>query len=217
MLRLWRCRSAASKKTRSRPSPPGRSTRSTRAPKSARILVQVGPERTVVRSTTEKRASGRPAAVTTMKCIEAPKRLQERLGKVGEWWRREDSNLRHGAYETPALPPELRRRKSRGQPDRFAIIPAKRNPRVTSLASQVNTGAARRRPHMAWLGNRPWIEDEEHPLCAQDDADKDELDEDDEDDEDFDEDFDDEDELDNEEDEPEDDLDDEDDEDEKDA
>ena len=45
---------------------------------------------------------------------------------------------------------------------------------------------------MAWLGNRPWIEDEEHPLCAQDDADKDELDEDDEDDEDFDEDFDDE-------------------------
>src|SRR6266478_5098969 len=27
-----------------------------------------------------------------------------------EWWRREDSNLRHGAYETPALPPELRRR-----------------------------------------------------------------------------------------------------------
>src|SRR5262245_36774027 len=26
------------------------------------------------------------------------------------WWRREDSNLRHGAYETPALPPELRRR-----------------------------------------------------------------------------------------------------------
>src|SRR5712691_7460429 len=25
------------------------------------------------------------------------------------WWRREDSNLRHGAYETPALPPELRR------------------------------------------------------------------------------------------------------------
>jgi hypothetical protein len=26
-----------------------------------------------------------------------------------EWWRREDSNLRHGAYETPALPPELRR------------------------------------------------------------------------------------------------------------
>src|SRR5262249_41957166 len=24
------------------------------------------------------------------------------------WWRREDSNLRHGAYETPALPPELR-------------------------------------------------------------------------------------------------------------
>ena len=31
-----------------------------------------------------------------------------------EWWRREDSNLRHGAYETPALPPELRRR-SRGR------------------------------------------------------------------------------------------------------
>jgi hypothetical protein len=28
------------------------------------------------------------------------------------WWRREDSNLRHGAYETPALPPELRRRVS---------------------------------------------------------------------------------------------------------
>src|SRR5215470_4136992 len=28
----------------------------------------------------------------------------------GKWWRREDSNLRHGAYETPALPPELRRR-----------------------------------------------------------------------------------------------------------
>src|SRR5678815_481150 len=30
--------------------------------------------------------------------------------RVGTWWRREDSNLRHGAYETPALPPELRRR-----------------------------------------------------------------------------------------------------------
>src|SRR4029453_14609681 len=29
---------------------------------------------------------------------------------VRTWWRREDSNLRHGAYETPALPPELRRR-----------------------------------------------------------------------------------------------------------
>ena len=28
---------------------------------------------------------------------------------MGGWWRWEDSNLRHGAYETPALPPELRR------------------------------------------------------------------------------------------------------------
>src|SRR5262245_57886683 len=33
-----------------------------------------------------------------------------RIGVVQMWWRREDSNLRHGAYETPALPPELRRR-----------------------------------------------------------------------------------------------------------
>ena len=32
------------------------------------------------------------------------------LRRAGQWWRREDSNLRHGAYETPALPPELRRR-----------------------------------------------------------------------------------------------------------
>src|SRR6185295_7588449 len=31
------------------------------------------------------------------------------IGALVVWWRREDSNLRHGAYETPALPPELRR------------------------------------------------------------------------------------------------------------
>jgi hypothetical protein len=38
-------------------------------------------------------------------------RRQNPLGNlVISWWRREDSNLRHGAYETPALPPELRRR-----------------------------------------------------------------------------------------------------------
>ncbi len=35
-------------------------------------------------------------------------------GKRG-WWRWEDSNLRHGAYETPALPPELHRRARQGR------------------------------------------------------------------------------------------------------
>src|SRR5215813_9418660 len=49
----------------------------------------------------------------------------------GTWWRREDSNLRHGAYETPALPPELRRRA--GGPSR----------KVTGLGSgsQANRGS----------------------------------------------------------------------------
>src|SRR5215469_11903799 len=49
----------------------------------------------------------------------------------GKWWRREDSNLRHGAYETPALPPELRRRA--GGPSR----------KVTRLGSgsQANRGS----------------------------------------------------------------------------
>src|SRR5580704_5364934 len=76
MLRLLRCKSAASKKTRSRPSPPGRSTRTTSAPKSARILVQVGPERTVVRSRTENRARGRPVLVTGRQSKGGPDRLQ---------------------------------------------------------------------------------------------------------------------------------------------
>src|SRR5499427_5368079 len=47
-----------------------------------------------------------------------------------EWWRREDSNLRHGAYETPALPPELRRRT--GGPSR----------KVTGLDSGSQASAA---------------------------------------------------------------------------
>src|SRR5712691_8597244 len=42
--------------------------------------------------------------------------LAEAWENFNEWWRREDSNLRHGAYETPALPPELRRRlRARGR------------------------------------------------------------------------------------------------------
>jgi hypothetical protein len=39
------------------------------------------------------------------------------------WWRREDSNLRHGAYETPALPPELRRQNGVDTKNAFVIIP----------------------------------------------------------------------------------------------
>src|SRR5712692_8608355 len=59
--------------------------------------------------------------------------------------------------------------------------PAERRPTVTTPFSQVKVGAARRSFIMAWLGNRPWIDDEENPIYARDD----------EDDEDFDEDFDD--------------------------
>src|SRR4030095_10734224 len=51
-------------------------------------------------STAAIRRSALPALTTSQRrWVSAPK----------VWWRREDSNLRHGAYETPALPPELRR------------------------------------------------------------------------------------------------------------
>src|SRR3990172_7166651 len=39
-----------------------------------------------------------------------------RVEGLGErWWRRLESNQRHGAYETPALPTELRRLRSVGR------------------------------------------------------------------------------------------------------
>src|SRR5687767_6491265 len=67
--------------------------RMTSAPKSARIFVHVGPLRTVVRSTTRMPER---ATLTRAKC--------SRRGKRKRWWRWEELNLRHGAYETPALP-----------------------------------------------------------------------------------------------------------------
>src|ERR1700732_1480949 len=60
----------------------------------------------------EKRAG--PASTRRPRRKELP--CKQRRARAGRreagpaiWWRREDSNLRHGAYETPALPPELRR------------------------------------------------------------------------------------------------------------
>ena len=47
--------------------------------------------------------------------------------------------------------------------------PAERSPTVTTPVSQVKTGTARRGLIMAWLGNRPWIDDEEHSIYAQED------------------------------------------------
>jgi len=46
-------------------------------------LVHVGPERTVVRSITEKRARGRPLSVTNIECSGGARQLQERLGRAG--------------------------------------------------------------------------------------------------------------------------------------
>src|SRR6266480_3415704 len=73
--------------------------------------------------------------------------------------------------------------------------PAERRPTVTTPFSQVKAGAARRSFIMAWLGNWPWIDDEENPICAREDEEAEETeteeDDDDEDDDDFDEDFDD--------------------------
>src|SRR6266852_2017999 len=89
--------------------------------------------------------------------------------------------------------------------------PAERRPTVTTPFSQVKVGAARRSFIMAWLGNRPWIDDEENLIYAREDEEAEETEtEDDEDDEDFDEDFDDL-EDDDDEDEPDDELDDDDD------
>src|SRR2546429_8987849 len=74
--------------------------------------------------------------------------------------------------------------------------PAERRPTVTTPFSQVKVGAARRSFIMAWLGNRPWIHDEENPIYAREDEEAEETEteeeaDDDEDDDDFDEDFDD--------------------------
>ena len=66
--------------------------------------------------------------------------------RLGEWWRREDSNLRHGAYETPALPPELRRRNPKNYelagrdsitrpPDMPEIMPIRRSDAARLSAS----------------------------------------------------------------------------------
>src|SRR6266705_1686708 len=73
--------------------------------------------------------------------------------------------------------------------------PAERRPTVTTPFSQVKAGAARRSFIMAWLGNRPWIDEEENLIYAREDEEAEESeteeDDDDEDDDDFDEDFDD--------------------------
>src|SRR5262245_4538567 len=53
---------------------------------------------------------------------ELPTRLIRR-GSFGRWWRWEDSNLRHGAYETPALPPELHRHSQGDQELSGGILP----------------------------------------------------------------------------------------------
>src|SRR6202022_3803046 len=52
-------------------------------------------------------AAPHPAAVGSAGALAQPQAVA--AARRGMWWRREDSNLRHGAYETPALPPELRR------------------------------------------------------------------------------------------------------------
>ena len=63
---------------------------------------------------------------------------------VKTWWRREDSNLRHGAYETPALPPELRRRvggpssKRTGLRDRRQVTASPQEASVTEEGRVVN-------------------------------------------------------------------------------
>src|SRR6266545_849642 len=103
---------------------------------------------------------------------------------LGKWATYRGATVRGQTYETPALPPELRRRKWRGQQKVLCYNPPKRRSTLTSLASQVKTGAAWR-CLMAWLDNRQWIEDDESPLYDKDD---DVEDEDDEDDEDFDDD-----------------------------
>src|SRR6266849_1135982 len=81
--------------------------------------------------------------------------------------------------------------------------PAERRPTVTTPVSQVKTGTARRCLIMAWLGNRPWIDDEENPLYAREDVETEAEDDDDEDGDDFEDDAD--------EDEPDDELEDDDD------
>src|SRR5215467_14021765 len=62
-----------------------------------------------------------------------------------KWWRREDSNLRHGAYETPALPPELRRRA--GGPSRKVTgLRGRRQASVGHLRGQCARKCARQAP-----------------------------------------------------------------------
>src|SRR5881409_1422554 len=53
--------------------------------------------------------------------------------------------------------------------------PAERRPTVTTPFSQVKAGAARRSFIMAWLGNRPWINDEENPIYAREDEEAEET------------------------------------------
>src|SRR5215471_20337018 len=77
------------------------------------------------------RKTGAPTPSTPRSTSAAKASGSVDLGEKEKWWRREDSNLRHGAYETPALPPELRRRA--GGPSR----------KVTGLGSrsQANRGS----------------------------------------------------------------------------
>src|SRR6267143_2140463 len=53
--------------------------------------------------------------------------------------------------------------------------PAERRPTVTTPFSQVKVGAARRSFIMAWLGNRPWIDDEENSIYAREDEEAEET------------------------------------------
>jgi hypothetical protein len=87
-------------------------------------------------------------------------------------------------------------RKTRGQAESLCYNPAEREVDIahpaTTLAFTAKTGAVQRSFTMAWLGNRPWTEDAENSVLAQDedkvdeDDDPDELDDDDLEDDDFD-------------------------------
>src|SRR5258705_13487063 len=59
------------------------------------------------------------------------------------WWRREDSNLRHGAYETPALPPELRRLGNQISELQAGILP--RRPERARNCAGTAAGSGRER------------------------------------------------------------------------
>src|SRR5436309_3174842 len=107
------------------------------------------------------------------------------------WWRWEESNLRHGAYETPALPlsytagptrpktsgPDFTPGSSRAPLARFGLD-------TEDVCYNPAEQTTRRSPHMQFR-THPW-----HQLVERSPAD-DEKDDEDEDDEEFDDDFDD--------------------------